>query len=334
MKCIPFLFLCIISLVSNAQVSKRVNFTPTNYYSFFSADTKPVLNILPGDTIYTSSVDCDGFDKKGIKRSIGKAENPLTGPFFVEGAEAGDVIQVTFTDMKFSRNTALCLPYFHERSMPSIVTDRVKNNLKPIVWNLDIKKNKAKLQIPTEHLKNFEVAISPFLGCVGLAAPNGQEVGTGDSGPFGGNMDFNRVAKNASVYLPVFNKGGLLYLGDGHAIQGDGEINWMALETSLDYAFTVKLIKSATKQIAYPRVEDATYIMSVGMNGTLDNSLKIATKGILDWLQEDYNLTLEEATQVMGSSLEYKIAEIVDPQVEVVAMIKKTVLKNISKRIK
>ena len=108
----------------------------------------------------------------------------------------------------------------------------------------------------------------------------------------------------------------------------------MALETSLDYAFTVKLIKSATKQIAYPRVEDATYIMSVGMNGTLDNSLKIATKGILDWLQEDYNLTLEETTQVMGSSLEYKIAEIVDPQVEVIAMIKKTVLKNISKRIK
>ena len=334
MKFLFFLLLSVISFVCDAQAPKRVNFTPNTYYSFFSADTKPVLTILPGDTIYTSSVDCDGFDKNNIKRSIGAAENPLTGPFYIQGAEEGDVLQITFTNMKFSRNTALCLPYFHERSMPSSITDMVKNNLTPIVWDLDLKKNKARLQAPAAHLKNFEVAIRPFLGCIGLAAPKGQEVGTGDSGPFGGNMDFNRVTKNASVYLPVYNKGGLLYLGDGHAAQGDGEINWMALETSLDYAFTVKLIKGTTKKIAYPRVEDATYIMTVGMDATLDNSLKIATKGMLAWLQEDYDLTIEEATQVMGTSLEYKITEIVDPKVEIVAMIKKTVLKNISKRVK
>ncbi len=319
----------VVSFAANAQSNKRVNFTPSTYFSFFSADTKPSLIILPGDTIYTSSTDCDGFDKYGTKRSIGAAENPLTGPFYVEGAEEGDILKITFTDMKFSRNTALCLPYFHERSMPSAITDMVKNNLIPIVWDLDLKKNKAKLQAASAHLKNFEVTINPFLGCVGLAAPKGQIVGTGDSGPFGGNMDFNRVTKNTSVYLPVYNKGGLLYLGDGHAAQGDGELNWMALETSLDYAFTVKLIKKAV--IDYPRIEDATYIMTVGMDATLDNSLKIATKGMLTWLQEDYNLTMEEATQVMGSSIEYKIAEIVDPKVEVVAMIKKSVLRQIQK---
>jgi acetamidase/formamidase len=106
------------------------------------------------------------------------------------------------------------------------------------------------------------------------------------------------------------------------------------LETSLDYAFTVKLIKSPAKKLAYPRVEDATYIMTVGLDATLDNALKTASKGMLAWLQEDYNLTIEEATQVMGSSLEYKITEIVDPQVEIVAMIKKTALKNISKHKK
>lgn len=334
MKYTSFIILLIISIVSFAQKPKRVNFTPSTYYSFFDAETKPVLHILPGDTIHTSSVDCDGFDKNGKKCSVGKAENPLTGPFYIEGAEEGDVIKITFTDMKFSRNTALCLPYFHERSMPSSISELVKNNLDPIVWDLDIKKNIAKLQTPTEHLKNFEVAINPFLGCVGLAAPKGQVVGTGDAGPFGGNMDFNRVAKNASVYLPVYNKGGLLYLGDGHAAQGDGEINWMALETSLDYAFTVKLIKSESKKLEYPRVEDATYIMTVGIDKSLDNAIKIASKGMLEWLKEDYHLTIEEATQVMGSSLEYKIAEIVDPQVEIVAMIKKNALKNISKKEK
>ena len=144
-------------------------------------------------------------------------------------------------------------------------------------------------------------------------------------------MDFNRITKYASVYLPVFNKGGLLYLGDGHAAQGDGELNWMALETSLDFSFTVSLIKGPENKLNYPRIEDADYIMTVGMDATLEQSLKIATKGMLDWLQQDYRLTLEEATQVMGSSIEYKIAEIVDPKVEVVAMIKKTALKRISK---
>lgn len=331
MKFLLLLSLTLFSIISNGQLHKKVNYTPTSFYSFFSANTKPVLNIKAGDTILTSSVDCDGFDKYGTKRSIGSAENPLTGPFYIEGAEEGDVIKITFTDMKFSRNSALCLPYFHERSMPSSITDMVKNNLTPIVWDLDLKKNKAKLHASSEHLKNFEVAINPFLGCVGLAAPKEKEVGTGDSGPFGGNMDFNRISKHSSVYLPVYNKGGLLYLGDGHAAQGDGELNWMALETSLDYAFTVKLIKSPTKKLAYPRVEDATYIMTVGMDATIDNSLKIATKGMLDWLQEDYNLTIEEATQVMGSSIEYKITEIVDPKVEVVAMIKKDILRKIQK---
>jgi acetamidase/formamidase len=331
MKFIKALLFVFIVLNVNAQKGKKVNFTPTNYYSHFSAKTSSVLSILPGDTIYTSSIDCDGFDKKGVKCSVGNAENPLTGPFFIEGAEEGDVVQVTFTDMNFSRNTAVCIPFFHERSMPSNITDKVKNNTSTkIIWDLDLKNKKASLQNKTAHLKNFTVDINPFLGCVGLAAPNNQEISTEDSGPFGGNMDFKKITKGATVYLPVYTKGGLLYIGDGHAAQGDGELNWMALETSLDYAFTTKVIKKSTLNIAYPRVEDAEYIMTVGMDYTLDNSLKIATNGMLNWLQEKYDLTIEEATQVMGSSIEYKITEIVDPKVEVVAMIKKTVLSKIT----
>ena len=169
MKYILFLTLMVIASNSNAQSHKKVQFTPNQFYSFFSAGIKPVMHIQPGDTIVTSSVDCDGFDKSGNKRSIGAAENPLTGPFFIEGAEEGDIVQVNFIDMKFNRNTALCLPYFHERSMPSSITDLVKNNLTPIVWNLDLKNKKATLNAFSERLKNFEVAINPFLGCVGCS---------------------------------------------------------------------------------------------------------------------------------------------------------------------
>ena len=175
------------------------------------------------------------------------------------------------------------------------------------------------------------MAIKPFFGCVGLAAPGDQMLSTADSGPAGGNMDFNRITKNASVYLPVYHKGGLLYIGDGHAAQGDGEINLSALETSLDYDFVVEVLKKPLKQISYPRVEDDTYIMTVGMDASLDNCVKIVNKGMLEWLQELYHLSIEEATQVMGSSMEYKITEIVDPKVEVVAMIKKKTLSKIKK---
>ncbi|MEK0423571.1 MAG: hypothetical protein RLZ95_1481 [Bacteroidota bacterium] len=328
MKKIFLIALTFISLASSAQLHKKINFTPSNYYSNFSGATPPAFIIKTGDTIVTSSIDCEGYDKHE-NQVIKKAINPLTGPFFIDGAEEGDVIKITFTDIKFSRNTAFTLPYFHARSMHDSTTKLANNDSETVVWDLNIKDKTASLHEKTAHLKNYKVAIEPFLGCVGLAAPKDLMINTTDNGPFGGNMDFNRIKKNASVYLPVYHKGGLLYIGDGHAQQGDGEINLCALETSLDYSFVVDIIKKPIKQIAYPRVEDAEYIMTVGMDATLDNSLKIATKGMLDWLQEAYDLSIIEATQVMGTALEYKITEIVDPKVEVVAMIKKKTLAGI-----
>jgi acetamidase/formamidase len=331
MKRLLLFILTIYSLNCIAQSHKKVHFTPTSYYSAFSSKTKPVLTIKAGDTIVTGSVDCEGYDKKLNKCTIGPAVNPLTGPFYIEGAEVGDVVKISFTDIKFSRNTAMCLPYFHKRSMQDSITKLAQNDTVPLIWDLNFKNNSASLHKKTEHLKNFEVEIKPFLGCVGLAPQNGQDISTEDSGPFGGNMDFDKITTNASVYLPVFAKGGLLYIGDGHAAQGDGEINLSALETSLDYAFVVEVIKGGAKQMAYPRVEDKSHIMTVGMDATLDNAIKIANKSMLEWLQELYHLSIDEATQVMGSSMEYKITEIVDPKVEVAAMIKKKTLRNIIK---
>lgn len=335
MKYFSFILASAVIFFASAQTPKKVNFSPKDYYTHFSAANPVVLLIEPGDVIYTSTIDAEGVDKAGIKRYVGEDHNPLVGPFFVKGAEEGDVLKVTFLDIKLNRSTAFCLPYFHGRSMPTDIVEQVKDNLKPsVIWDLDVKKNIAKLHHKTAHLNNFKVPLNPFLGCVGLAAPKGQEVPTVDAGTFGGNLDFSKVRKNASVYLPVYNKGGLLYLGDGHAAQGDGEINWTALETSLDIAFKVQLIKKPAKQIANPRIEDAEYIMTVALDLSLDNAIKTASKGMLDWLQEEYDLTIIEATQVMGSSLEYRIAEIVDPHVEIVAMIKKSVLKNIPKHKK
>ena len=104
-----------------------------------------------------------------------------------------------------------------------------------------------------------------------------------------------------------------------------------ALETSMDVVFVVNVIKKEVLTLSYPRVEDAEYIMSIGVNKSLEQALKIATAGLLQWLQQDYHLTFGEATQVMSTSVEYTIAEIADPEVEVVIKIKKEVLKGLKK---
>jgi len=323
-------FLLVLSQISFGQTFKKIIFSPSSYYSAFSPSVKPVMTISPGDTVYTESIDCNGVDKNGKKVTVGEVSNPLTGPFYVEGASEGDVLAVSFLSISFNRNYATCIEYFNERCLPASITKQFENKFNPVEWNIDIEKSIASPKGKYEHLKDFNIPTKPFLGCVGVAS-NGIEITSDDAGQSGGNLDMNRIAAGSTVYLPVFTKGALLYLGDGHAAQGDGEINWSALETSLQFAFTVQVIKNKNVKLDYPRIEDATYIMAVGLDATLDNALKIATKGLLDWLQQDYHLSIEEATQVIGSSLEYKIAEIADPKVEVVAMIKKNILKGINK---
>lgn len=325
---IPLFLLVQITLQTKGQQL----FHPSSFYPAFSAAFKPVAHITPGEIIQSESVDCTGVDEHGKKLTAGEMGNPLTGPFYVDGAEEGDVLAVTFHDISFTRDYAVCMEYFHPRSMPEAVTKQFNTAAISSIdtrWKIDTVNNTATPDKKYPHLTNFKIAAKPFLGCIGVAAKQGIEISSEDADQNGGNMDFNRITKGATVYLPVYHKGALLFMGDGHAAQGDGELNWAALETSTRYAFSVALIKN--KKIAYPRVEDAVYIMSVGLDSSLDNAFKIATKGLLDWLLEDYPLSLQEATQVLGSAVEYKITEVVDPKVEIVAMIKKETLKGISK---
>jgi acetamidase/formamidase len=198
-------------------------------------------------------------------------------------------------------------------------------------WTLDLNKNLGWPDSPTyEHLQNFKLPLSPFLGCIGVAPLNRKnEVLSFFQGSFGGNMDFSGIRQSTVVNLPVFHDGAYFYIGDGHALQGDGEIAGNALETSLDVTFTVQVIKKDFIQLNAPRVEDSSYLMSVGTAGKLDDAIKIATVDLKDWLQKKYHFSLQEATQVLSTSIEYRIAEIADPEVIVVARIKKSDLVNL-----
>ena len=327
-----FLLFCVWShTFLLAQNSPRlIHFLPTSFSNNFTLNREPVLKIASGDTVHTETIDAWGRDKNGIRRQGGG--NPLTGPFYIENANPGDVLAVTLTEIALNRASAYTSETFIPSSLPKTISDQLKKA--PIVkWHLDLQNALGWPDSATEkypHLKNFKVALRPFPGCIGVAPANKKnEIRSFFQGPFGGNLDYNRLTKGATIYLPVFHPGAYFYIGDGHAAQGDGEIAGNALETSLDITFTVRLIKSDALQLTYPRAEDATYIMALASAKQLQAAQKLATAGLLDWLQKDFQLTLHEATQVMSTTIEYDIAEIADPEVVVVAKIRKTALRGL-----
>jgi amidase len=328
LKYLFFILFFSTSCLINGQ--HNIHFTPTSFSNKFSLNITPVLKINEGDTVRTETVDASGADKNGIKKARGG--NPLTGPFYIENASAGDILAITFTKISLNRSSAFTTENFVTRSLSKEITEQFKKS-KIVMWKLDTQNNFASPDTSYEHLKFFKVPINPFLGCVGVAPSNNKnEILSFFQGNFGGNLDFSAIKQSSTIYLPVFHDGAFLFLGDAHAEQGDGELAGNALETSMDVEFTVKVIKNSTNTLSFPRIEDSSYIMAMGINKSLDDALKLATQNLVDWLQNDYKLSIQEASQVISTSVEYVIAEIADPDVEIVARIKKEILKGLKKQ--
>jgi len=303
---------------------QRHDFTPTIFYRQFSAANKPVLTVAPGDTIHTTTVDAGGTDEKSVTRVLGG--NPETGPFYIETAGPGDILVVHLTRLRLNRDWAISDDGIVDRGVDSDLAVKMKDGFKNVRWHLDLQRGVATSEKPGEHLAHYTVPLRPMLGCVAVAPSSTQAPpGTGDSGRWGGNMDFNEIVEGATLYLPVNVPGALLYVGDGHAAQGDGELNGNALETSMDVEFTVDVVPH--KPIMNPRVESATHIMAMGLGGSLDDAFRTATANMAQWLTNDYKLTPSEIAQVLGTSAEYKVSEVADRNAGIVLKIAKDRLK-------
>lgn len=302
------------------------NFTPTTFYRQFSPLTAPVLHIQPGDTVHTTTVDAGGTDEKGIRRVVGG--NPETGPFYIETAEPGDTLVVHLNRVRLNRDWAISDDDLVPRAVDTEWSVKMKDAGKSIRWHLDRARGVATVERPGEHLKDYSVPLRPMLGCVATAPPPAAAApGTGDSGQYGGNMDFNENIEGATIYLPVSTPGAFLYLGDGHALQGDGELNGNALETSMDVEFTVDVIPD--KRVPGPRVESATHIMAMGLDGSIDDAFRDATVNMAGWLTEKYGLTPTEVAELLGSTAEYKVSEVADRNAGVVLKINKERLQSL-----
>jgi amidase len=307
--------------------AKRHEFVPATFYRRFSAENKPVLTVAPGDAIHTTTVDAGGGDEKGITRVLGG--NPETGPFYIETASPGDTLAVHITRLRLNRDYAISDDGIVGRGLDSDWAVKMKDGFKNVRWHLDLANGTASPEKPAEHLTHYTVPLRPMLGCVAVAPGSTQAApGTGDSGRYGGNMDFNEITEGATVYLSVNVPGALLYFGDGHAAQGDGELNGNALETSMDVEVTVDVIPN--KHVPGPRVESQTHLMAMGLAGSLDDAFREATANMASWLTDEYKLTPSEVAQVLGTSSEFKVSEVADRNAGIVVKINKERLKTLA----
>ncbi|WP_426753756.1 acetamidase/formamidase family protein [Myxococcus sp. Y35] len=268
----------------------------------------------------THTVDSGGVDARGVTRAL--YGNPQTGPFYVGTAAAGDTLVVHLKRLRLNRDWADSLDDLVSRTMGPRLAARAHGLGKAVRWKLDRKRGTARPENPSLGMKDFTVPLRPMLGGLAVAPAFGfPPISTGDSGRFGGNMDFNELVEGNTVYLPVSQPGALLYLGDAHAAQGDGETSQFALETSMDVEFSVDVLPG--KSIATPRIESPTHITALGQAGSLDEAIRVATAGLTQWLEQEYGLSLSECAQVLGTSVQYRVANLAGRNVGVAASLEK-----------
>jgi len=317
--------LLLVGLFSACTAAAETHrFVPERFYGTYSADHPPALRIKPGDTVVTKTIDAAGVDWNG--KSVAQGPNPETGPFYVEGAAPGDVLVVTFVKIETNRamaySASLLAPYAVD---PTAIAARTDREAKRLTWTIDRAKNVARLDQTDVQAGGIELPLRPMLGCVGVAPARKEAISSATPGPFGGNMDYAWLNAGAKVMLPVNEPGALLFIGDGHARQGEGEVAGTGLETSMDVEFTVDVIKQ--KPMAWPRMETATHIIVLGSARPLLEAFQHATSELQRWLMADYGFSERGAQTFMGQAAEYEVANVVDPAFTVVAKIPKTLLR-------
>lgn len=297
-------------------------FKPTHYFQTIGTH-EPVLKVKSGDTIVTSCVDASGQDERNKRVTHGP--NPMTGPFFVEGAKRGDTLAVHIERITPNRKTG----WVRTTLAPNVVDPDYNKELPDRqhafgVWQVDLKRGTATLISPETKLGALSLPLCPFPGCFGVAPNGGEAISTATSGAYGGNMDYNGFVAGTIVYFPVFADGALFHIGDGHARQGDGEIAGTGIEISTEVQFTLRVLKK--KKINTVRGENDEYIFTVGNARPLDSCVQIATTEMARWLSDDYSFGQHEIGILMGQAAEYDLGNMFDPAYTMVCKMSKKLL--------
>jgi acetamidase/formamidase len=312
-----------------ARAQNVVRYEPADKdFKYVYATVPPVVTLRPGDTLETRTIDAFGgvIQKPGDTMALVKGDNPLTGPFEVAGAEPGDTLVVKILELTVDspRGVGALAPGFGALNTTAY-TPMLNANLPERIWFYDIDRraNQATFHAVDSNF-SVKIPLQPFLGCIGVAPAGGEARSSIVPAEFGGNMDAPEARPGYTLYLPVNAPGALLYIGDGHAAQGDGEVAGTAIEVPLRVRLQVNLIKR--KKIAWPRFENETSIMAVGAYRPLDDALRIAFAELIGWIHADYGLSELDAYELLSKVARIHLVEMVDPNYVVIAGIDKKYL--------
>lgn len=285
----------------------------------------PVLEIQPGDTVKVETQDAfegaieteDDLPSEVLEMPY---LNPQNGPIYVEGAEKGDTLAITLESIQprgeQPRGTTCLVPYFGGLT----ATDRTAMLHDPLP---EIVK---KVEVTTESVswdEDISIPYDPFVGTIS-ASPEIDSIGALEPFNHGGNMDLPDVKPGSTIYLPVRAEGGLVYLGDCHAAQGDGELCGVAIEFPTVTTITVDVVEDWT--IEWPRLENDDMIMSIGSIRPMEDAARIAYRDLIDWMVEDYGFDQWDAYMLLTQVGKVRLGNMVDPNYTIGAGIPKEYL--------
>ena len=280
--------------------------TNNNPEKFFSAYGIPNHEVLPDAKVVYAEV----------KRPKGASVHILTGPIYVDGAEPGDTLEVRVHDIKFR------VPYGVNNTGPGkgVLPKLLKEPVAKLI-RVDLERRVALFS------DEIEIPLNPFMGIMAVSPPTSLGmVSSTPPGAWGGNIDLKFTGIGSSLFLPVFNKGGQFFTGDGHAVQGDGEVDGGAIEISLKP--TLQFIVHKDKTIKQPRVETATDYLTTGLDVDLNVATRIALQEAVDFLQQEKGMSAADAYALSSLAVDLGIGEAVDIVNLVYAKIPKRIFKS------
>lgn len=296
--------------------------TQKQYHYTIGRYAEPVLCVDPGDTLIVETIDAFGgkvIDEHTIVSDVLEAPflNPQNGPIYVNGAKKGDALKVTLHSIEprgpQPRGTTCLVPFFGgltgtdttvslQEPLPSIVR-KSDVTLQGVRWN-------DRVTLPYE----------PFIGTIGTS-PEIDSINSLTPGKHGGNMDLPDLGPGSTLYLPVSTDGAFLYLGDGHAIQGDGELCGVAVEIATKTTMTLEIVQGWT--LNWPRLENDDFIMSIGSARPLEDAARIAYADLIDWMVGSYGFDKLDAYLLLSQIGKVRLGNMVDPNYTVGASIAK-----------
>jgi len=287
---------------------------PNIHWGYHDAALAPVLRVASGDTVHLTSWAAADANALPPDRSLvqpghlealrmcepGPATHMLTGPVHVEGAEPGDVLQIDLLEIALNERWG----YTAIRPLRGTLPEEFDRHA-IIHPEIDIQRRTARLPWGTE------IALAPFFGILAVAPPpHWGRVPSIQPRKFGGNMDNKELQAGTTLYLPVFTPGALFSAGDGHAVQGDGEVCITALETGLTGTFRLTVRKDLG--YARPFAESPTHLISIGLDGDLDEAARIAVREMIDHICRRTSLDREQAYMLCSLAGDVRVTQLVD----------------------